>query len=386
MDFRNKIVIFSGISLVIFLFSFFAAGSVFAQNVNEIHFFYSPPCPYCAAQQKFLNELENKYPQIEIKRYEFSKNTELIREFYKNYGVPPQQQGFVPVTFTRNNYFVGFNDKIAEQIESCIQECLGGGPTPPSLPDRIKIPILGYIDANNLSLPALASVLGFFDGFNICSLGALVLILGLVIALRSRKKILLFGGAFILVSVIVYWSLVFLWHRIFIFFAPLAQNMEMLIGLLAALGGWYFLKEFLNSKKRGAVCKFGGFSDRMAGKISEIFEKKSGILVMLAAVSLFASAVTIIEFPCTAFFPVIFTGIMAQMEVPFSLSLLYISIYVFFYMLDEFIVLFLAVFTMRIWIASPKFVTWLSLFASIIMFLFGFYYLLWPTLRVWFNF
>ena len=45
---------------------------------------------------------------------------------------------------------------------------------------RQNIPLIGEIDLAKYSLPAQAVVLGFFDGFNVYSLGALVLILGLV--------------------------------------------------------------------------------------------------------------------------------------------------------------------------------------------------------------
>lgn len=369
-----------GIFVLVFLFGAF--DFIFAQenqvdpvrdsNGDEINFFYSPTCPHCAKEEKFLDELKKEYPQLEIKKYEFSKNIELVKKLYQDYNVSQQEQGLVPITFTASRYFVGFNEQIGEEIRGCIKECLLGEEP---FSQKIKIPIFGQIDAEKFPLPLLAIIFGFFDGFNICSLGALVLILGLVIALKSKRKILILGGAFILITVIVYWTLVFLWHRLFVFIAPQIRRMEILIGLLAAVGGWYFLKEFLNARKKGVVCKFGGLSENLAKKIQNIFEKKAGILMMLSAVLLFAAAVTVIEFPCTAFFPVLFTGILAQANISFSLSLFYIGLYVFFYMLDELIVLFVAVFTLKIWVASPKFVTWLNLAAAIMLFLFGFYYL-----------
>ncbi|MDP1538906.1 MAG: thioredoxin family protein [bacterium] len=348
------------------------------QNKPVIHFFWSSGCPYCLTEKAFLEGLEKKYPQIEIKQYEFSKNVELVKEFYQNYEVPSREQGFVPVTFTRDRYFVGFNEQIGREIERCIQECLGEGKEivpAVQVVQEIKIPFLGEINAENFSIPALAIILGTLDGFNICSLGALVLILGLVLALKSKRKILIFGGVFILATVIVYGVLVFLWYQLFVFIAPHIRTMEILIGLLALVGAVYFLKEFLNIRKRGVVCQFGGISENLAQKIQKIFEKKASIFVLIGAVLLFAAIVTIIEFPCTAFFPVLFAGILADTSVPFSLSLFYIGLYILFYMLDEIIVLLAAAFTMKIWIASPKFVSVLNLFASVLLFLLGFYYL-----------
>lgn len=340
---------------------------------SQINFFYGEGCPYCVKAEKFLDELKKKYPQLEIRKYELSKNLELIKKFYQEYNVLPQEQGYVPIVFTKEHYFVGFNEQIRKEIENCIRECLI---EEEFSYQKIKIPIFGEINVEKFSLPLLAIIFGFFDGFNICSLGALVLILGLTIALKSKRKILILGGAFILITTIVYWFLIFLWHRLFVSIVPYVRRIEILIGLLSLIGGWYFLKEFLNSRKKGAVCKFGGISENLAKKIKNMFEKKVSILMILIAILFFAGAITVIEFPCSAFFPLLFAGILSKANISFYLSLFYIGLYLFFYMLDEILVLLVAVFTMKIWIASPKFITWLNLAASLMLFLFGFYYLL----------
>lgn len=352
----------------------FAAHRVSEGNEAEIIFFWSSGCPHCTAEKSFLEELQNKYSQVEIKQYEFSKNIELVKELYQKYEVPSREQGYVPITFTGERYFVGFNEQIGTEIEGCIQECLGERII--STDQKVNIPFLDEINVENFSIPVLAVLLGALDGFNICSLGALVLILGLVFALKSRRKILIFGGTFILITVIVYGFLVFLWHQLFVFIAPSVKKMEILIGILALTGAAYFFREFLKSWKGRAVCQFGGISEKLSQKIKRIFERKAGILVLIGTISLFAAIVTVIEFPCTAFFPVLFAGILAESNTPLFLSLFYIGLYILFYMLDEIIVLFIAALTMKIWIASPKFITILNLSASILLFLLGLYYFL----------
>jgi len=357
----------------------FAVAREIDQNKPVIYFFWSPGCPHCLTEKAFLEGLEKKCPQVEIKQYEFSKNIELMREFYQDYKVRPQEQGFVPLTFIGDKYFVGFSERIGQEIENYVlltEEVSSEELCPPTDSEKIiKIPFLGEVDPEKFSIPALAIILGTLDGFNICSLGALVLILSLVLALKSKRKILIFGGIFILTTIIVYGILVFLWHQLFVFIAPSIRKMEILIGFLALVGAVYFFNEFLKIRKRGAVCQFGGISDNFAQKIQKIFEKKASIFVLIGAVFLFAAIVTVIEFPCTAFFPVLFAGILAEASIPIHLSLFYISVYIFFYMLDEIIVLLVAAFTMKIWIASPKFIIVLNLIASILLFLLGFYHL-----------
>jgi len=367
-----------------------ATGShfVFAQKDIEINFFYSLTCPHCAKEKIFLEKLEQKYPEIEIKKLPLSerKNIELLKEFYENYKVPSQIQGYVPITFIGEKYFLGFNEKIGQDIENYVlqeqplQEQQLPEPTkeivtPTTLEEKIEIPILGEINPKKFSLPILAIILGFFDGFNACSLGALVLILGIVLALKSRSRILILGGTFILTTGIIYGILIILWHQLFLALSPFLRKTEILIGALAILGGIYFLREFLKFKKRGPVCEFGGISQKLSQKFQKVSEKRVGILALIGAVFLFAAIITIVEFPCSAVLPVIFAGILTQAKVSIFLSFLYVGIFVLFYLLDEILVFLIAVFTMRLWIASPKFVTFLNLVASIMLFFLGIYYL-----------
>jgi len=83
---------------------------------------------------------------------------------------------------------------------------------------------------------------------------------------------------------------------------------------------------------------------------------------------------SIIEFPCSAVFPLVFTGILAQANLPFIVSLFYIAVYFFFYMLIEIIVFLLAVFTRKIWIASGPFMTWTSFVGALVLFFISYYY------------
>jgi len=367
-------------TFLIILFSLIALAPVLvrAESNLTLYFFGTPTCPHCTAEKAFLDELENKCIQIEIVRYDFSENLELTEKFYQEYNVPAKEQGFVPLTFIGERYFIGFNEQISQNIENYIKELTGEKEItecPATSSEKtIEIPFFGKIDINKFSLPVLAIVMGAIDGFNVCSLGALVLILGLTLALKSKRKILIFGGIYILTTMIIYGALIFLWHQLFTFIAPYIKQMEILIGLLALAGGVYFLREFLKTRKKGAACQFGGISDNLSKKIQGVFEKKASVLLLSGAVLLFSAIITVVEFPCSAVLPAIFSGILVESGLPLYLSLFYIAVYVIFYMFDEILVFLIAVFTMKIWILSPKFIIALNLIASLLLFLLSFYY------------
>lgn len=374
----------------------------FAQEKIGVNFFYSTTCPFCAKEKAFLENLEKKYPQIEVGKFDTfeKKNPELLKEFYRDYKVPSELQGFVPITFIGERVFLGFDEESGDKIENYIlaliektspeppsekpiepEESVGpeGPPkdivSPITLEGKTRLPIVGEINISEFSLPALAIVLGFFDGLNVCSLGALLLILGLVLALRSKAKTLIFGGVFILTSAVIYGILIFLWHQLFSVLSPYVKKMEIVIGVLTLAGGGYFLREFLKLRKRGPVCEYNSISQRFSRKIQGVLEKKTNILVIAGAIFLFAAMITIIEFPCSAVLPVLFAGILSKAHLSTSLSLFYIGLFLFFYLLDEIIVFLVSVFTMKLWITSSKFTTFLYLIAAIMLFFLGFYYL-----------
>jgi len=376
----NKKIIFF---VSVFVFSFFAF-NISAQEI-KIDFFFSPTCPHCAEEEKFLDELEEKYSNIIINRYSVNEkaNVDLLKEYYKESDVPVNYYGMVPATFTNENYFIGFNDKIGEDIERCIEKCKKdesskGDFSIVDLEGNINVPIIGNINVKNFSLPILAVILGALDGFNVCSLGALVLILGLVLAIKSRKKTLLFGGIFILTTAIVYGLLIVIWYQIFSIFTPYMRLLQILIGLLGIGGGIYFFKQFLKFRKYGPTCEVtdgSGMIAKFTSKFQASLKNSTNTLLLLGGVLLFAGILAIIEFPCSAVIPVAFAGILAQSGLSTFQYLLYIGIFLLFYMLDEIIVFLVAFFTMKLWLASSKITTWITLLEAIILFILGIYYI-----------
>lgn len=370
---------------LVFFLSFFCQGSLEKDKI-EVDFFYGKSCPHCAAEQSFLDKIEEKYPEVKVRHYSASnsQSREFLEELCKNCGAE-KYVGLVPLTFVgpsagnEKEFFLGFDSEknIGRKIENSIRENLGY-PLLSVGDNIITLPFLGEIDPGEYSLPALAIVLGFLDGLNVCSLGALIFILGLVLALRSRKKIIVFGGIFILTTAIIYGFLIILWYKLFSFLSSYIGFMQIMVGLMAIGGGIYFLAQFLKFRKQGAVCEMETgqkITSKFTSKIQELLTKKGNILAIAGSILLFAAVITIVEFPCSAAVPVVFAGILADAGLSTFQYLLYIALFILFYMLNEIIVFSVAVFKMSVWLTSKKFVTWITLIEAIILFLLGFYYL-----------
>src|SRR3970282_3038707 len=98
-------------------------------------------------------------------------------------------------------------------------------PAPPATPagaaTSVVLPWAGPVDARTISLPVLAIVLGGLDAFNPCALSVLLFLLSVLVGFRSRARMALLGGTFVLVSGLTYFGLMEAWLNLFLLFGAL---------------------------------------------------------------------------------------------------------------------------------------------------------------------
>jgi len=340
------------------------------QNKIEINFFYSAICPHCAKEKEFLTELKQKYPEVEIKEYEVFYNRDnqnLLSEFYKKYNVPKGERGYVPVTFTPTKYFIGFNEQLGSEIENCIKACLGKSEV---VSQRIKIPFFGTIDISKMSLPVLTLILGVLDGFNPCAMWILVILISLLLPLRSRKKIALVGGVFIFAEGLLYFIFMAAWLNIFLAMKYVSLT-RILIGIFGIVFGIWRIKDFI--RWRPGVCKVVDHSksqERLMDKIKNILKPSTVPITVLGIIGL-AFVVNLIEFFCSAGFPVMYTRILALQDIGKMHYYLYLLFYNVLYMLDDLIVFGFAFFTLNRFSLSDKYNRYSTLVAGLLILILG---------------
>jgi len=381
------------------------------QDLPEINFFFSETCPHCADQKEFHEDLLDKYPNLIINSYNIGKRetSPILKDFAERFGAQ-KYTGLVPLTFIGQSYVVGFNtsETTGLDIERALvnnspgllaqaQACEDGDSElcavelDPNLfgesasVDSGSYTILNQssnlsafgINAESLPLPILSIVLGFFDGFNVCSLGALMLILSLVLTFKSRKKVLLFGGLFIGITGITYAALIFIWFSLFQFLAPFVSALEVIIGGVGLIGGVIFLRQYYRFKKFGPTCEMtdSKWVNNAIKKLQEVFKKEKNIWITILAVIGFSFVITVIEFPCSAVIPVAFAAILTDFGVSLGGQMFYLLLFMIFYLLDELIVFLIGVFTLRIWTGGQNMTTKLVLIQAIVFIAIGLFYL-----------
>lgn len=343
-------------------------------DVVELHYFEDPLCSVCAKQKEFMEELSGRYDSLIIYTYSIS-DTEAFRRLASESGIS-EYRIMAPSSFINGELlqFSSFGEREKQILVSAIEgEALENS-------SILRLPLIGTeIDTSTWSLPLLAIALGSLDGFNVCSLGALILILSIVLTLNSRKKIFVYGGLFILTTVVVYGGLVFIWGQLINMFIGQLDALRLIVGLAAIGGSAWFFKEFWRFYKYGPACES---SNSKLARIStqrmiEAFNQPSkGPLVLGGAIVLFAIAITIVELPCSIGVPIAFTGILIESGLSLSMYTMYIGIYLLFYMLIELIVFTGAVLTKEIWFAGSSIITWTTFTGAAILLALGLYYIL----------
>lgn len=119
-------------------------------------------------------------------------------------------------------------------------------------------------------------------------------------------------------------------------------------------------------------------------KIKEYTSKKSLLLAILGILIL-AISVNLVELACSLGFPAVYSEILAINQVTGIKRILYLLLYDIFYMLDDIIIFYIAVFTLNIKAISNKYSKYSNLIGGIIILLIGVLLLLKPE-WIMFNF
>ena len=342
-----------------------------------IHFFYSPTCPHCAAEEVFNKNLSAKFPDVKIISHDVTvpEEARLLQIMAQNRSIEITS---VPATFIGNRVILGFESEstTGAEIRSAVSECLNGScgnASRPAAGDVLKsmeIPLLGKTDLSSLSLPLLAIVLGLVDGFNPCAMWVLVYLISLVMGMNNRTKMVwLIVGTFVAASGILYFLFMTAWLNAFLVLGYV-RVINIAVGLIALGWGVLSVKEYMETK--GAlVCDKVDVHDRKH-IISTAKELISAPFTWATIIGIILLAFTVnsLEFVCSAAIPAAFTQVLALSNLSSIEHYLYIALYDLFFMLDDLIVFGLAAFTFS-GVAGEKYAKYCKIIGGAVLVILG---------------
>lgn len=346
----------------------------------NIYLFYGEGCPHCAKEKEFFKEeLEKEYKNIEIYYFEVwndDDNSNLLKEVKQKFRVTSNN---VPFTVIGEKYLTGYSDSTKDKIIDIINEYSGKDVND----SEYKLPLLGKVDVKNYSLPLIAIILGIIDGFNPCAMWVLLFLINVLIGYKDKKRMLILGSIFLLTSGLVYFlSMLGISIVLNITTVIWIRN---LIAVVAVVLGIVNIRTYLRTRKETG-CHVVKNKKRkiLLQKIKDYTSKKSLLIAVLGIIVL-AASVNLVELACSLGFPAVFSSILAINKVIGAKRIIYLILYDIFYMLDDIIIFYIAVFTLNIKGISNKYSKYSNLIGGIIILLIGLLLLLKPE-WIMFNF
>jgi thiol-disulfide isomerase/thioredoxin len=346
--------------------------------------FWGDGCPHCDEQKPFLRELEQRYPDLEVREFEvFRSNThhELFIALALAHGIEP---GSVPTVFVGGKAYVGDGPQIRREMENTIRgeiAALRGG-TEGSDPGyegpqahglvsengatEIHVPLVGTVDLAVQPLMLTTVLIAFIDGLNPCSLWVLTLLLGLVIHSGSRGRIAVVGITFLTTTALIYGAFIAGVFSVMSYVLYLSW-VQWIVAAFALTFGLVNIKDYFWFKRGISFTIADSQKPGIYKGMRKLLNPQLAGLSLFFATIVMAAGIALVELPCTAGFPVIWSGIVADRGVTGLTFLLLLGIYLLIYLLIELVVFVAALVTLRMGRFQENHVRNLKLIGGIIM-------------------
>lgn len=298
----------------------------------QLYFFWSLTCPHCAAAQPHVAAIPQTRPWVRLHEFELSRGNENISRFKTLAARSGGEAAAVPSFIFCGEMLSGWDSpegmgaELTRRLDACRARSAGGAAQAgPAAAERIELPFFGSVNAADLSLPALTLVLAGLDAFNPCAFFVLLFLLSMMAHQKSRSRMLLIGGVFVMVSGLMYFAFMAAWLNVFQIFGHLAW-VTLAAGVLAVFVGLVNVKDYFWFEK--------GLSLSIPeSKKQNIFRRARAILTadhlpaMLAATGFLAIAANFYELLCTAGFPMVFTRLLTLADLSVASRYGYLAAY-----------------------------------------------------------
>jgi len=296
----------------------------------RLYYFFSPTCPHCQAAKPFLDELAARKPWLEINRYVVKDNPENARFYFNTARSLGVEALSVPGFVFCRQVVIGYDSKetTGAELERAIDAChaeraahsgaaaspdTGGSAAAGSQPaamqgkpaTTIRLPVIGTVDTQALSLPLLTVVLAGVDAFNPCAFFVLLFLLSLLVHAKSRTRMMIVGGTFVLFSGVVYFIFMAAWLNVFLIAGEL-RVITIIAGLIALTVAALNIKDYFWFKEGPSLSIPDAAKPGLFKRMREVVTT-GNMGPMLASTVLLAIVANSYELLCTAGFPMVYT-------------------------------------------------------------------------------
>ena len=345
----------------------------------DVETFVQPGCRHCEAAKRFLATLEREQPGLVVVHRNVLRDRWALARLRALTEQAHVERPATPTLFVHGVLVVGWRDEATSgrRVRSALAR---PRPSPTDVPtaetdegkcpldlddeeapppkdakdedctskvgaaEKVTLPLLGEVSAKDVGLPLFTVVIGLIDGFNPCAMWVLLFLLSLLVNLRSRPKMFAIAGTFVVASGLCYFAFMAAWLS---FFDLVGQTRLVQVGLgaLALFVGAVHVKDYFAFHRGVTLSIPESAKPGLYARVTSILRANRLAGAMLGVVAL-AFLVNMVELLCTAGLPAVYTGVLSSYGMPRWEEYLYLALYQVFYMLDDSVMLVIAIVTL----------------------------------------
>jgi len=348
-----------------------------AGTTPDIEVFVRAGCPHCEAAKIFLDELRREQPSLHIALHDIAEDPtarERLITLVQERGITTVG---VPTFLVGTELIIGFqsSETTGAEIRAKLdRKALGATVNPPV--ESIETRWLGRLRVHDLGLPLFTVLIGLLDGFNPCAMWVLLFLLSLLVNLQDRRKMALIAGTFVTVSGLVYFAFMAAWLNMFLV-VGVSRTVQIGLGAIALCMGTVNVKDFFAWRQGFSLSIPESAKPGLYARIRRILQAEH-LAGALAGVVVLAGLVNTIELLCTAGFPALYTQILTMQQLPAWQYYGYLGLYNLAYILDDGLMVTIAVVTLSRRKLQEVAGRWLKLTSGLVMASLGIILLLAP--------
>ncbi len=310
-----------------------------AEGCLSFDVFVREDCPHCAEAKLFLARLQARHPALQIRLHDVGRDPaerDRLLELAAAHGV---EQIGVPAFLACGNLRVGFSASVTEaELEALVEG--RDGP----LAEGVRLPIFGRIELERLGLPLFTFAIGFVDGLNPCAMWVLAFLLSMLVHVHGRRRMLLIAGTFVGVSGLAYFAFMAAWLNAFLL-VGYSRALQGTLGVVALGVGAIHIKDFFAFGRGISLVIPERAKPGIYARVRRIVQAEN-LAAALGAAFVLAILVNSVELLCTAALPAVYTQILSTQGLSAGEYYAYLALYNAAYMLDDSVVLGVAVTTL----------------------------------------
>lgn len=345
-------------------------------HAQDIELFTRTGCPHCVEAERYLDSLEAERPTLVVQRHEVDRDADALERLRRLAAERDVTVAGVPALLVRDTLLFGFDRP--ETTGARITALLDANAMPADpgaalcTPDdgdceeaAVSAGVLGTIRLQDVGLPVFTIAVGLLDGFNPCAMWVLLFLLSLLVNLKSRARMALIAGTFVVVSGAAYFAFMAAWLNVFLL-VGLSRAVQVTLGIVAVLVGSLNVKDFFAFQRGPSLSIPEAARPGIYARMRGILQAKSLWAALLSATVL-AVLVNFVELLCTAGFPAIYTHALSAQQLPAWQNYAWLALYIAAYMLDDAIMVTVAVVLLSRRRLQETGGRWLKLVSGVVM-------------------